>query len=63
MNEDARNRTHPDPQHSYSQMFIGAGYDEPAGVRIEPGQVVPLFITGLKSVLPGGSISSTLSWL
>jgi uncharacterized protein (TIGR03437 family) len=42
----------------YGQTFIGAAYDEPSGVRVAPGQIVPLFVTGLKTVLAGGMVKA-----
>ena len=38
----------------HSQILVGAGYDDPSVIRVAPGQVVPLFVTGLKTVLPAG---------
>jgi uncharacterized protein (TIGR03437 family) len=38
------------------QTLIGTGYADPSLIAVAPGQVVPLFLTGLKTVLPGGTV-------
>ena len=34
------------------QSLVGEGYQNPAAIRVAPGQVVPVLVTGLKTVLP-----------
>ena len=43
----------------YGQTLVGSGYDDPSVIRIAPGQVIPLFVTGLKTVLPQGNVKAT----
>ena len=35
------------------QTIIGVGYPDPTVIRVSPGQVVPLLVTGLQTVLTG----------
>ncbi|HTC90297.1 MAG TPA: hypothetical protein VK686_18445 [Bryobacteraceae bacterium] len=38
------------------QTLVGTGYDDPSLIAIAPGQVVPLVLTGLTTVLPAGTV-------
>ena len=38
------------------QTLVGTGYGDPSLITIAPGQVVPLLLTGLKTVVPGGTV-------
>ncbi len=40
------------------QTLIGVGYKDPTVIRVSPGQVVPLLVTGLQTVLPGGTVAA-----
>src|ERR1700722_9065485 len=38
------------------QTLVGTGYGDPSLITIAPGQVVPLLLTGLTTVVPGGTV-------
>jgi uncharacterized protein (TIGR03437 family) len=40
------------------QTLIGVGYQDPTVVRVAPGQVVPLLMTGLQTILSGGAVNA-----
>lgn len=44
--------------HLAGQTLIGTRYHDPTLIPVAPGQVVPLLVTGLQTILPGGSISA-----
>jgi uncharacterized protein (TIGR03437 family) len=39
--------------------LIGSGYNLPTTLRLAPGQITTLFVTGLKTVLPPGFVEAT----
>jgi uncharacterized protein (TIGR03437 family) len=39
--------------------LIGSGYNLPTALRLAPGQITTLFVTGLKTVLPSGFVEAT----
>lgn len=41
-----------------AQTLVNATYDDPTVIRVAPGQVIPLLVTGLKTVLPQGGIQA-----
>jgi hypothetical protein len=40
------------------QTLTGVGYGAPTVIRVFPGQVVPLLVTGLQTVLSGGAVNA-----
>jgi uncharacterized protein (TIGR03437 family) len=42
------------------QTLINTGYSDPSVISVAPGQVVPLLVAGLKTVLPQGSIQAQI---
>lgn len=40
------------------QTLVGVGYQDPTVIRVSPGQVVPLLVTGLQTVLPSGAVNA-----
>src|SRR5437879_4459410 len=43
---------------AFGQTLVGTSYDDPSVVRVAPGHVVPLVVTGLKTVLPAGTVKA-----
>ncbi len=37
---------------AFGQTVAATGFEDPSSIRIAPGQVVPLFVTGLKTIVP-----------
>lgn len=42
------------------QTLMGAGYQNPSAIYLAPGQVVPVLVTGLKTVLPAAVSAQTV---
>lgn len=39
--------------------LAGSGYSDPTVIKVAPGQITTFFVTGLKTILPSGSVSAT----